>query len=499
MKIQINLDSNINYNQNDLFSAVGIIILDDDIFINIQNLSDIYPKYSKRFKKIIKQQININNKYELASSISDLRRILDGLQDDLKYQIEKGECIFHVNSYNKYTFIKIIEVCKNGCIIDLTNLKQQEIINLLEQNDFPDNIKFIDPYNIYSLLTKEQLLNTYQNIYQIANLIKQYNLTPLESLIFLYDIVREKPYKEFNEDKSKSRDLSQITNDDYIVCEGYANIINAVCHSLNIPSEKIRWLPKEGNRGHASNIVYINDDKYDIHGFFEIDALYGVKENNEDMEYINHYEHLFDPFNLAIIKKKKYNYDDELTLCLPLNQYERIKHMEKINMPDIIRENFYNLFIKQVSRVADIIGFNSLLNLCDQELEEIKQHQFSFDHIELIHQKYINLMNKKIEYDIMIEAIYKVRRIEHLIDPKRYPLSPYIFDKIIKNSFPLKAEEHLLNLIFENTPIDKISNSALLEDIKIEDPTDKIDYDIKRIELLSSLKQELKNKQKIKS
>lgn len=494
MQIQINIDSTSDYPQDYMSSFCGVSILDDIIYVNIRNLSDIYPKYSKKFKQKIEVQRLFDDHYKSVEYQTKTKSIFHHLHDIIKQQIENGTCYFNIVSDNQYSLINIDKACTNGCIIDFSNLTSTEIIELLKNYNFKDNVKFKDLYNPYSLLTQQQLLKTYQYVKEITDKIKKYNFTPMESLIFLYDMARRKPYRVFESNQSVSRDLSQITNSPYIVCEGYANYINAVCHALNIPCEKVYWYPKNGTKGHASNLVYINDDYYNIHQFVEIDAVYGVRKNEQDTDYINHYNYLFDPLHIADLRKKKYEYQNNLTACQPTIQYDRIKKLESFLPSTIIQLEFYNSLINKILNVSNMIGLEPLSSICKKEIEKIKQGQLNIEKIESIYQKYMQLMTKKIEEEYMMEAIYKVRRIEHLIDPKNYPLSPYIFDTIIKNSFPSSKQERLLNLIFEQTPIDKISNLPLLDNILVENSNDKMDFDIKRIELLDILKKELKNK-----
>lgn len=107
-----------------------------------------------------------------------------------------------------------------------------------------------------------------------------------------YDIVKVyKPYKkEKNRDSySKSRSLHNIL-DEYnssMVCVGYANLLNALFNELDINSISMGLIADTNNReesGHQRLIVYLNDEKYNINGYYLCDPTW---DNNSKYLYVH--------------------------------------------------------------------------------------------------------------------------------------------------------------------------------------------------------------------
>ena len=370
------------------------------------------------------------------------------------------------------------------------------ILDMVKYKFKNDKIKFKDKYNNYSLLSYNEVLNSYKLIDKMKRKIKKYDLTPLEQIIFLYDKVRKKPYKAYDKDQSTSRDINEVLNNDYVVCEGYANVISAVCNALNINCEKILWKPFEGNIGHASNLVYINDDYYNVHQFFEIDAVVATKKNEKDYDYINNYKLFLLPLKYAVGIKEKYN---NLTIGYKLgveqlnDRYNTADRFKAIAAPDILTMNSIQLYLKGMMELANKIGNKELIQKCRKIESEFKNDSIDFEKVQKIHEEYQKLFIKKIKKDVMIEALYKVKRIEYLIDPNEYKLDIDSFKKMIDCNFPKSQEEKLLEVIFDDIN-GYFDNVKYLKTIDGNNLDEKVEKDIKRIEFLNILKRELKSR-----
>ena len=83
------------------------------------------------------------------------------------------------------------------------------------------------------------LLNCYKTMSEIKKQAKEIiklGLSPMETIMYVYDQVRNRVYTFENEDEScfKSRDLSEVMFGDKIVCAGYANLFNGLLHYIGI-------------------------------------------------------------------------------------------------------------------------------------------------------------------------------------------------------------------------------------------------------------------------
>ena len=91
--------------------------------------------------------------------------------------------------------------------------------------------------------------------------------------------------------------------------------------------------------------------------------------------------------------------------------------------------------------------------------------------------------NRKLDYNSFAIMLYSVRRIEHRINPKLYPLSEELIKKICNNRF--SREEILYYTIMSDEPLSKIlSKQRYMRNIK---GPKKTASDIKRMELLYNL------------
>lgn len=127
------------------------------------------------------------------------------------------------------------------------------------------------------VLPLSKLIETERILDLIVQEIKDSELSPLEKFIALYEIVHFfKPYKEEeNAGLAASRGLYEYLNNDYMVCSGYANFLDNLCHRVGIPSEIITVYYQYGT--HSRNYIHLNDPIYNISGYYVTDAM--AKQN----------------------------------------------------------------------------------------------------------------------------------------------------------------------------------------------------------------------------
>lgn len=130
----------------------------------------------------------------------------------------------------------------------------------------------------------EQSKKAFNYVRKSATEIKKLNLSPLESMLYLYTKIKHHSYKE--EEKtdhwSASRTLIGVVSGKFnkIVCAGYSRLIYAIITELNNPNLKtfensIETKYRDGKTGyHRNNVIYIKDDKYKIEGFYYADVTW---------------------------------------------------------------------------------------------------------------------------------------------------------------------------------------------------------------------------------
>jgi len=249
-------------------------------------------KKAKKINKIVDLDNDLSNEDEiLIESNTDVFK-------NIKVGIQKIESVV-----KKYPNIEIRIVNRSdGSSMDYTiislikkellnsNLKENERVKIslagsLSFNSYNRNIYIREQY-----FSMKKIYETEKLIEQIANDIKSYEFSPLESIFAAYLIVTQfKDYKELEKDSGDisyntstlSRSIYNILFNDYIVCEGYARFFNKILAYLGIPSSEVIYKLPGG--GHALSLTKVYDEKYNVDGYYLFDPTHDnyIKRKNE--------------------------------------------------------------------------------------------------------------------------------------------------------------------------------------------------------------------------
>jgi len=129
----------------------------------------------------------------------------------------------------------------------------------------------------------EEVDNANSVIVGTADYIRQRKLSPFEALLDAYLTVTTRDYKhEENQDHtSESRSVFGVLNSDKIVCAGYSQFLKALIDEVGEDNLKIYINHVETSEDdktlkgwHANVIVYVNDEKYGINGYYYLDPTW---------------------------------------------------------------------------------------------------------------------------------------------------------------------------------------------------------------------------------
>ena len=139
-------------------------------------------------------------------------------------------------------------------------------------------------YNLDEYLKEENIIE------EMIAPVRRASLSPLEKFLAVYDIVKNfKPYKNNVQRPRDAVILNRILSADneYIVCEGFARLLTELLTRVGVPSKCINVnvdvsndrnfkgdRSKLKNELHTRNLVKIDDDKYNIHGFYLSDSTW---------------------------------------------------------------------------------------------------------------------------------------------------------------------------------------------------------------------------------
>ncbi len=121
-------------------------------------------------------------------------------------------------------------------------------------------------------------------------------LSPFEILLWLYNIVatyREYKVENTDEDYRISRFLNKLLFTDKMVCVGYSYLLSdtAKRHSLdvweNFACDKANTR-KDTEYNHYNNLVFLQDEKYDINGVYLMDTTFD-NHSDKDLFVFNHF------------------------------------------------------------------------------------------------------------------------------------------------------------------------------------------------------------------
>ena len=130
----------------------------------------------------------------------------------------------------------------------------------------------ITKFSVADLMKLENLLDL------MVKDIKESDLSPYEKYIAVYNIVRSfKQYQYYENSETKdhevpdqSRNIYLILMNEWIVCVGYSQLLNELLKKVDISS--IHWIVD--HRKHLRSYVHIQDEKYNIDGFYMCDPTW---------------------------------------------------------------------------------------------------------------------------------------------------------------------------------------------------------------------------------
>ena len=284
--------------------------------------------------------------------------------------------------------------------------------------------------------------------------VKKLDLSPLETALFVYDFVREKPYllEDESEDVKESRNIYSVLNNNNIVCAGYSRLYESIMNSLGINCCVLDLMSETYDIGHERNIIKIDDEKYNVHGIFYVDA---TVDNRCENDIHNFWLYNYDGF----MKKQeyfdkldaKYNYSKQQLHFLDdhkLTDIEYIKNCLSYSISDMFKVFGNNMAESNKYNIEQMKVRDCLLHFIEYYYDDI---YFDYEHPELLFDKYMELSdriitdyNAKLNLSTFMRALIKVRYIENQIDPIKYPFDPvtifsytptYRFDELNEREF----------------------------------------------------------------
>lgn len=260
----------------------------------------------------------------------------------------------------------------------------------------------------------EDYIEAYKIIDNIVNIIKNLNLSPLEQIMFAYDVVKKRKYKEEKEGEKSftSHDLISSLIGNSIVCVGFSTIFECILERLGFNPSRIHLSPTDdvSKDGHDRTCCFVDDPKYSVLGHFFFDVTMDARKENEKSQ--NNYDLFLRPLNDMIY------FDSQLKLAMTGTNflYPSLINRLKRELPDEYTHADFSKYCKSKK-------FN--LYLKDLGMDEISIDYDGNNKSELINalQTIYKSFNSPIEPEKLLELIYNVRKIEYYLNPDEYPFT----------------------------------------------------------------------------
>ena len=448
-------------------------------------LVDLYSSIDQPYDKLIKDQSWIKQAFEEKKLTYYDEQDL-ALINNL-YKLSTNENILSQIEYIKIDEEYVIEYLKrnpslNNKKIIITGVKEftKEEVEAMKKYEKYNNI-FIASSANEEYISVRDFIKTYEKIKDMADKINKYNMSPLEKVMYAYDLVRNRVYKAENKNNNYtiSRDLTSVLLTDNIVCLGFANIFKALLKEIGISSDIDTISYSNKLKGHARNVAYINDSKYNVNGVYYFDTTWDSKK--EDNSYLRSYKYFaktksqINVIDNGKLNKYDYKIDEEF-----LNDF-----IQYVTADDIINQKTDSRWL--ANKISRLITGENMIEpkfICDK-IRNLDMEEEIKEHIENLKQ-YLKLFNKKIDIKTLIKLLFNVRKIEYYENPVKYPLNVNdIIETVIKSGWVIgKAEIKLLRLIFGEEIDSKEEITRIIE----EENIDKKIMQIKLTKMLSKIK-----------
>ena len=371
--------------------------------------------FSEEDKINYKESLNSWNYY-----LDNFDNILEKT-DKILFNCSEDEVLEYLN---KYEILKDKIIVINECYyLSDTN----KILELGKKfNGYNIRINLVGNRDSVSINTA---IKTIKLIKKQSNEIKKLKLSPLESMMITYDIVRDRVYKEAEESNkvSLSRDLSDVLFNDNIVCAGYSQIFTSILSELGYDVYNVFLNEKSNEPGHERNAVYVKDTKYNVEGLYYFDTTWDSKSKENDNSFLNRYLFFAKTRDEIEEIEKKYNINYKY---MGSERYSKniIKDLEKY-----IKENDninYNITLNTINNLASLMKkekINKGESIFYLNIKEAKEAVVKAEEI-------IKDLNRPIYAETFIDLIMNVRTIEKKYDPQRFLFNPDTIYKICINS-----------------------------------------------------------------
>lgn len=320
-----------------------------------------------------------------------------------------------------------------SCCINDINEKEHILIDMDTINDFELLKEFINKvknieivikvsdtekvFNFISSLNEDEVDNVYINyqfnsenasvkdykgmiskIHGLVHTIKSLNLSELETVMVVYDIVKANEYKKKSfDDPSLTRAVHNVVLGDGCVCAGFSNYFNFLLSELGIKSYPIILDHDNRITRHQRSIMYIKDKKYEVEGIYMFDPTYDCKK---DDDFINNYDYF--------LQSVSYFKD-----CF-INEYIDAGSLGNHDVYTLLTTNDKDLDDMELIDYGNINKTISYLNrMCGKKNDF--SSMFDLEKNKKSVKKYKRLLSREVDFNKFMDLLFSVKQVEEEI------------------------------------------------------------------------------------
>ena len=292
--------------------------------------------------------------------------------------------IFSIHNNSEEDNIYLNKLCKLVKILKKNHKKIELFINIRSLNNIKELLNLLNryPYVMIHYLgftfTYAEFVKFYYDLNKFLKSIdiakNQYNLSPLEIFLLVYDKVCN--FKEYNSYPNnypvyKQGNLKYLFNSKYTVCSDYSILLVASLSYFGIDAKEF-LLTLEHYKDdelikevHARVLLKLKDDKYNINGIYISDPTWDKKSVfshalmthrmttlESDLERLNIYDFFFDIKSIE-------EFNNKINILLNKGCNENYIYMRFMQ---IIYQIDYNFYLELKNRYANNLIFNDFIN-----------------------------------------------------------------------------------------------------------------------------------------
>lgn len=258
-----------------------------------------------------KYYYNINSEVNLEEAISDYKNML-AQTPSLKFVLLSNGQTAAARKQRLFDMVDFL--CKSGIKSDdivvsvydekhTYQVEQWQQLKLVAQEFKEKNINF-GFEDMATTFSASDVENANYQIVKTAEIIKESDYSPLETLLSVYLRTQSRKYtrERENENPSLSRSIYGVLNSDRIVCVGYCELFKAVINEIGNKNIKIfdnhvtvqdeddilGYLFGEFDK-HRNLIIYLKDEKYNIEGFYYLDPTWDCSQTDSNTANLNYF------------------------------------------------------------------------------------------------------------------------------------------------------------------------------------------------------------------